>query len=1089
MIQNVTEILDRANLVEVIERVAHVTWKRSGTNMVCNSPFAEEKTASFTVSTSKGIWKCFSSGKGGKSAASFIMELKGCTFVEAMEQIAEITGDVIQYDNTMSREEYIKKQKAERSAKEIMIAAIKKAYDYYNSKSTFPENESGLIELAGKTYSPAMVAKWGLIVTGDAQLLTKASSTWAERSALIDAGILATSKHSDGYYDFFNGRVLFPLYNRDYQVIGFNGRILVPSDKKPKYINSPETILYSKSAHVYGEVQNWKNIRDKKMAYLVEGPTDVIMMDQYGINNALCSSGTALTYDQAVKIAEVADQVILCYDNDANGAGHKATIKAVGILVAAQLDAKVKILPKKTDPDTGEPTSEGYDPAEYISEFGMDAFRDLPVVDGIEHVVSQEVPDGKASNQHQKARAHIKAVDLIANIDNQNVRDQYCQTISKIIDVTPAMLKTAVKEQIKDRTEVKSKLTKEQETQKTIWGVYIDNNRYHDYNGNEISNFIVKPLFLVSYNGSATRVFEIINKYGHSKVINMNSDDFITMMGFRRATEMLGSFIFKGNDAQFIKIREWVYNDMKEVQPIEILGYQPRTGVYAWANGITIPGTTQVMEVDEYGIVEYEHDGKKVNFFLPAESKVNVKHDEDNDKELESNFKWLPVPSGSNAPRDLKGWAAGFAKVFGRNAAVGLCYICAAVHRDLLHSRYDMFPHLNLFGPAGSGKTFMAQIITAGWGKPMRAVHLVSSSPVAFYRRIAQTRNSIIWYEEYSEKVTPEKQEALKNFADGFGRVTGQMTNNNKTKSTPVLNACIISGQILPSHDPALLERCVTLFFDKFYGDKKSAMYGEQFKSWSNDGLFAYVAAEIYSHREYVKENFADMMEQVRDTIRGLYTPTTQPSDRVLNNFSMIASVYLLIAKKVDMPFKLSDIIDTMVERINDQSRAVEGADELSGFWMVIEYLITKGKEVNGQGLGPDHYAVEYHKSVTIKVSEAETKSVEWEQEQKLMFIRLNHAHSLYTREGKTMVSRVVEKGTLLHYMKQHRSYVGEMKAKKINDKPQRCLVFNLEHLTNFEFDCTNFKTQENQSTKTVVETGSEGMTFNNPAVTGEIPF
>ena len=266
-------------------------------------------------------------------------------------------------------------------------------------------------------------------------------------------------------------------------------------------------------------------------------------------------------------------------------------------------------------------------------------------------------------------------------------------------------------------------------------------------------------------------------------------------------------------------------------------------------------------------------------------------------------------------------------------------------------------------------------------------------------------------------------------------------------------------------------------------------MYGEQFKSWSNDGLFAYVAAEIYSHREYVKENFADMMEQVRDTIRGLYTPTTQPSDRVLNNFSMIASVYLLIAKKVDMPFKLSDIIDTMVERINDQSRAVEGADELSGFWMVIEYLITKGKEVNGQGLGPDHYAVEYHKSVTIKVSEAETKSVEWEQEQKLMFIRLNHAHSLYTREGKTMVSRVVEKGTLLHYMKQHRSYVGEMKAKKINDKPQRCLVFNLEHLTNFEFDCTNFKTQENQSTKTVVETGSEGMTFNNPAVTGEIPF
>jgi DNA primase len=214
MIQNVTEILDRANLVEIIERVAKVTWKRSGSNMICNSPFTDEKSASFTVSTSKGIWKCFSSGKGGKSAASFIMEYKGCTFVEAMEQIVEITGDVIQYDNTMSRDEYIKKAKAERSAKDIMIQAIKKAHDFYNVNSTFPENESGLIELAGKTYSPAIVAKWGLVVTGDAQSLSKASATWIERSALIDAGILAASKHGSGYYDFFfSDLVLFRKYS------------------------------------------------------------------------------------------------------------------------------------------------------------------------------------------------------------------------------------------------------------------------------------------------------------------------------------------------------------------------------------------------------------------------------------------------------------------------------------------------------------------------------------------------------------------------------------------------------------------------------------------------------------------------------------------------------------------------------------------------------------------------------------------------------------------------------------------------------------------------------------------------------------
>lgn len=1075
MIKNAAEIIEHADLVEVISRVAGVKFARSGSSMKGLSPFANENTPSFYVSPARGergIYKCFSTGIGGSNAAGFIMDYRNCTYPEAIIELADITGDPVIYESG-DRSSIIKAAKDQRDNKEKLIHAIKKAHDFYNSTNVPVPTELGTIDVAGKSYSPALWSKWGLALTAASNQLTTASNTWSERQQLIDAGILAESKQGSGYYDFFHSRVLFPLYDQMGRMIGFNGRTTIADKAKVKYLNSKDSICYNKSSHLYGYFQNMRNIMSKELAYLVEGPTDVITMDAHGLNNVVCASGTAFTRHHATLLAQATPMVILCLDGDR--AGQDATIKAVRTIMEQQLEVKVKLIP------------DGEDPASYLAKYGADAFIKIPVIDGIEYVIRTYMKDDKMSH-HDKAAAFIHVCDLISLIRDEMLRTSYMQTYAKQLDATVTFIKSHVKDIINDRIEGKTKLSKDQEAQKVQYGLYIDDNRYYDYNSVEISNFIIKPLFLVSYPGSATRIFEIVNKYGHSKIINLNSDDFITMMGFRRATEMLGNFVFKGNDSQYIKIREWIYNDMAEVKPIEVLGYQPSTGVYAWANGITLPGTSQVVEADEYGIVPYEdqNTGAQIRYFLPGESKVNIKDDEDTDRELETNFRWITPPSGSKAPRDLKGWADGFSKVFGGNAAIALCWIFASVHRDILHKRYDMYPHLNLFGPAGSGKTFMAKIITAIFGKPMRAVHLVSSSHVAFYRKIAQSRNSIVWYEEYSEKVAPEKQEALKNFADGFGRITGQMTNNNKTKASPVLNACIISGQILPSHDPALLERCITLFFDKYYGDKKSQNYAEAFKSWSNEGIFAYVAAEIFSYRAHIESNFAERMEDVRDTIRQLFSKSNAPGDRVLNNFAMVATVYILISEKVKLPFTTAQIIDTIAERITEQGKAVEGADELSGFWMVIEYLITKGKEVPGQGLTADHYAVEMHRQLLVKVNENKTEQITFDQDTKCMFIRLNHAHSLYTREGKSMVSRVVEKGTLLHYMRQHRSYIGEMKAKRINDKVQRCLVFNLDHLPQFEFDITGFKVKD-QPPMEASPTGGE-MTFNAPK-DGELPF
>lgn len=1083
MIKNVDEILDQADLQSIIEKVSGVTFSRKGSNLVCLSPFTSEKTPSFSLSLHKDIYKCFSTGLGGDNAASFIMQYRKCTFPEALEEVASILGIVLDY-GTGSRKEAIALAKEQKDKKEQIVEATKQVYEFYTKSASNTFNkEKEAYEVAGKVYKPATVKKWGLVTTGSSKELTTFSATWSNRETLVDAGLLKLSQDGKSFYDGFHSRLVIPQHDTMGRIVGFSGRILNNDTKAPKYINSPESPAYNKSEIVFGYFQNWKKINETRVVHLFEGPTDVIMLDQAGIHNVVCSSGTAFTRAQAKVIKRIADTVIICFDGDK--AGKEAIVRAIKILVPTGIEVLVKLMPADQDP------------ASFVTIEGAEAFSNLDTKDGIEYLVSLDITDPKKINPYEQTAATITAVSILADIKSDQLRNAYVSSLAKIIDIAPAALKSAVKSEINARIEKINRLSDEQEKQKILWNIYIDKGVYVDYNGNEISNFIITPLFLVSFRDKAKRVFQIINKYGHSKYINMESDDFITLAGFRKHTERLGSYIWKGNDLHYIKLREWLYHDMKEVFPVETLGYQPTSGLYAWSDGITLPNSHEFRQVDEHGLVTHDD----VTYFLPTFSKINLARGENMEDEFEQSFRWGVPKSGSNAPRDLEGWSKAFAKVFKKNASIALCYIFASIYRDLLHKRYDMFPHLNLFGPAGSGKTFMAQIITGIFGKPMRATHLVSSTEVSFYRRIAQVYNAIIWYEEYSEKVDPKKQEALKNFADGFGRTKGQMTRDNKIESTPVYSAAIISGQILPSHDPALLERCVTLYFEKVYASKQESEYAEQFKAWSKEGVFSFVTAEIHSHRQYISENFADMMEDVRDHIRSRFSGADQPSSRVLNNFAMITAIYKLLSQKVTMPFRDADLYDSIVQRIREQSRAVEGAEELSGFWSTLVFLMDRGRHADSksQGLTQDHFSIETEESVVYYINENEKKSITFDKPTRILYLRLAYAHKIYVKEGKAQgLSRVLEEGTLKHYLKIHKAYIGETKAKRLATSTQRCWIFNLEELPAYEWQLTTFKKWDNDPDDEkekgerdlfTPDNPAEGMSFQAPVDGQNIPF
>lgn len=1058
MILNAQEIKDACNLVDIVSK--YVDLKREGSNLVGLSPFKDENTPSFKVSPAKRLYKCFASGKGGNDAVQFLRDLKGITYPEALEELAETYGIAVNYGNGNPEAERAA-AKERKALKEKMVDAIKKAHDFFIGQSSLLGDKE-LIEIAGKSYSSYVISKWGMTTAGDYDALPKASESWPDRQLLVDAGILALKKNGTSFYNFFANRLLFPLYSESGDIIGYNGRLLdydkADPKKKVKYLNSPDTILYNKGKHVFGYWQNYKNIRDKGFAYIVEGPTDVIQMDMAGVNNAVCCDGHSLSEYQARYISRATDTVIFMYDNDGT-VKHETLKNNIMTMLPTQVECKVLFLP------------EGYDPGQYFSEFSKDDFSNISAEDAIEYLIRTELPNPKDCGPHEQGAATILAANLIAEIEDQAIQRQYVNRISKMINATSAALMDHVKEVLKKRTEKKNRLTPEQEMMKAMYGFYIDKNKYYHQLGFELSNFIVEPLFLVRESDKSYRVMKVINTYGISEIIKVESDEFITLAGFKKKTEMLGNFIFTGKEEHYTKIKSLIYSSMYNVHPIDVLGYHP-AGFYAFSNCIISP-EGKVIDIDENGIVEYE--GKK--YFLPTFSNVGFKDEYDAhiEDEFEQSFRYV----SSEEAYTIKSYSHKFAKIFGRNAVIGLSYYFAATYRDMLFRRFDCFPHLNLFGPAGSGKTFMARALTSLYGIPVKPTHSVNGSVSAFFRRMAQSRNAITPYEEYSEKVPEEKLEGFKNFFDGFGRTLSKLSNDTKTRNTPVYNACLISGQVMPNHDPALMERVVTLFFDKIKASDSERKEAERFIAIGKKGHYSQVTAELHSLREHVMERFETKLDDVREYITGMFNPANMPQDRVLNNYSMITAMYFTIMEKVDLPFKPNEVYDMVYERIVDQTKSVEGAEEISGWWSMIEYLMEKGD------LTSAHYACEWESHVRIEDPDNKEKSkiIEFDEKKKLLFVRMNYAHKEYQRQSKVQSThRVLELNTLQYYLRIHKSYLGICKGKKIGGTTQRVWVFDTAQLQGYEFKQTYF----DQNDPPLPENPYEGMRKSEQT---EIPF
>lgn len=417
----IEEIKNRIDIVEVVGDF--VTLKRSGSSFKAMSPFTNEKTPSFYVVPSKGIFKDFSSGKGG-DAITFVMEVDGLSYVEALRYLAGKYG--IEIKEEAQSDEALQAQ----NQRESLYIVLNYASKYF--QEVLHESEEGksigLSYFKERGFSDETIKKFELGYSKEIWdgLYNGAIKNGYKKELLVDAGLIVDKEGKT--YDRFRSRVMFPIHNVSGKTIAFGGRKLSSTDKSAKYINSPETELYNKSKVLYGMYQAKNAIRKEDNCYLVEGYTDVISMHQAGIENVVASSGTALTEDQVKLIRRYSENVTVIFDGDA--AGIKASMRGIDLLLEGDLNVKAVALPDGEDPDS------------YAKNLGAAGFREF-VAEEAQDIIrfkTRVLLDDTGNDPVKKAGVIKDIVSSITKINDPVKRTVYIKECSDLLGIAESVL-------------------------------------------------------------------------------------------------------------------------------------------------------------------------------------------------------------------------------------------------------------------------------------------------------------------------------------------------------------------------------------------------------------------------------------------------------------------------------------------------------------------------------------------------------------------------------------------------------------------------------------------------------------------------
>ena len=1052
--QTSIEQVREADIITIISRYADL--KRAGSLYECKSPFnPAENSPSFKVNPAKNNFVCYSTQKKG-DGIKFVMEKENCNFYEAIQKIADICGIVLE------REEETEEAQKKRSEKEelfrLMDWASKK---YQKALQQMPADHWTKKMIAEREISEETLLTFGIgFAPDDWKTLTNLIIETAKLELGKTSGLVNVKDGNS--FDFFKNRLMFPIEDVNGNVIGFGGRC---SDDDPakengrKYINSKESIVYSKSRSLYGIFQAKRTMVQTKTAVLTEGYTDVTALHQYGCDMAVASGGTALTNEQCLLLKKFAAHVIICRDNDgfdAQGnpkAGTKAALEDINKLLANGFKVSVVIFPEGEDPDSYSRKHENI--KEFIFENAQDAV-----------LWKTTFFFFFAANDPDKFSESVTSVaEMLYQIKDDIKQLTYVKDCNKILKTQLASLKQRINDFASKAIEKIEKGTADdttsidlglppgadfEEFKKYRFCTIGNSCWFQGRNGSFLkgTNYRITPLFHVYGKNDNKRLCEVVNENGSKKLIDFDSSDFVSQNKFDEALINEGYFVKNESfSAQhFTLMRNRILSDFIMAFELKTLGWQ-REGFFAFANCVYYKGI--VKNVNEYGIVQVETEAadkseyfeEVKHYYSPAFSEI-YKHTRDDDDPYENDryfvFKKSPVT--------MDMWMKQMQKVYNEKAIIGISSVFFSLFRDLFVKTHAVSPLLFLSGEKGSGKSKYAESLASLFTYKQPAFDLNGSTLVAFSRRIGRTRNAITLLEEFHDNIDLKILQSIKGSYDNRGRELGMATGDNRTKVAKVNCFLVMLSQYLSSWDDnAITSRSVIQHFIKPQENFTQQEINEYnlLKSWEEEGLTSLVL-DIVEHREEVEKGYvktyADIINRFKKDLKA-----HDYQERMLQNYVVIMTPITILWQHFNFPFEYEELYQLCKNAIIDSSDLIVESEGLAEFWKTLEYLLDR--QPYPLLVKDTHFIIDTPIGLKLQGRKGE-KEIEWtnDQRKRVLFLRLNAVHQLYHKEVSTREGvDVIGENTLRNYFKSKKYYIGAVKSKNFSDTSTSAYIFDYD--------------------------------------------
>lgn len=517
------EVIDSIYAAAKIEEVVgdYVTLRRRGANLIGLCPFHNEKTGSFTVSPSKGIYKCFGCGKSGH-AVGFIMDIEQCSYVDAIKQLGK------KYHIDIPEREMTPEEQQRQDDRESMFVVNDFCNQWFQDQLwNTPEGQAiGLSYFRERGLRDDIIRKYQLGYSpekGSPLMAALKQKGFQEKYIVNNAdtkiGTGVCGRSEDGrLYDRFRDRVMFPIFSVSGKTVAFAGRIMKKKDNVGKYINSPDSIIYSKTNELFGLFQAKQEIARQDLCYLVEGQMDVISMYQSGIQNVVASGGTALTKPQIKLIQRFTNHITVLYDGDA--AGIHAALRGIDMFLEEGFNVKVVLLPDGEDPDSYAQSHNASDFIEYIQTHQTDFIR-------FKSALLKE----EAGGDPQKRASLIKDItQSIAQIPDMITRQVYIKDTADKLQINEQLL---TREVLRLRQAKASEARKQQEEKERLETFVrmdeqaIEGTKPDETEDNRKSQGLVRPISRLEEN--YRNLLQVIVRHGERPLYQLEDGTYISV--------------------------------------------------------------------------------------------------------------------------------------------------------------------------------------------------------------------------------------------------------------------------------------------------------------------------------------------------------------------------------------------------------------------------------------------------------------------------------------------------------------------------------------------------------------------------------